>query len=305
MDDQQENNSLEKSTANSDMIKKKTKVAKLSVLSNFTLVVLKFIIGIATNSVSVISEAIHSGLDLIAAVIAYFAVRQANNPPDEEHNFGHGKIENISGAIEALLIFIASIMIVSEAIKKIIHPHSVPEINLGIIVMGFSALINWIISNKLMKVGRETESLALEADAWHLRTDVYTSLGVLIGLVLMKVTKIAILDPIFAIGVAIIIMKAAYELTTQAVEDLMDKKLPDKEEQLLKKIIQDCCPLVIGFHRFRTRKSGNNRFVDVHLVLPRELSLEEAHDICDQIECSINKELPNVEILIHVEPEEC
>jgi len=285
-----------------DIEKKKQGVAKLSIISNFSLVSLKLFIGIVTGSVSVVSEAIHSGLDLVAAIIAYFAVKKSILPPDEEHNFGHGKLENISGAAEALLIFLAAVMIIWESIDKIWHPQGMPRVDLGIAVMVFSAIVNWFISQKLMIVAKDTESLALEADAWHLRTDVYTSLGVLFGLILVRITGWAILDPIFAIGVALIITKSAYHLTSNSLADLLDKKLPDREEAILKKIIKDCCPLVVGYHRFRTRKAGIRRFVDLHLVLPQNLTLSHAHHICDKIESIAAKELPNVEILIHVEP---
>ena len=282
---------------------KKCNVAMLSIISNTSLVLLKFFVGIITGSISVISEAIHSSLDLFASFIAYFAVRKSSHPPDEKHHFGHGKIENISGAAEALLIFLAAAMIIWEAVEKIIHPHGMPKVELGIIVMAFSAGVNFLISNIIMQVAKETDSLALEADAWHLRTDVYTSLGVLVGLVIVKLTNLPVLDPIFAIGVALVIIKAAFELTTKTLEDLMDEKLPDSEEQKIKRIIKNCCPQVVGFHRFRTRKAGSSRFVDLHLVVPPGLSVEEAHSICDAIESSAEKEIPNLQMVIHVEPD--
>lgn len=284
--------------------KKKANAAKLSIISNTSLVILKLIVGIVTSSVSVISEAIHSGLDLIAAIIAYIAVKQSNNPPDEEHNFGHGKIENVSGAIEALLIFLAAALIIWEAFDKLYHPNAMPKVDLGIAVMGLSSIVNWFISCRLMKVAKETDSLALEADAWHLRTDVYTSLGVLVGLVLIRITNQPILDPIFAIGVALIIIKAAYDLSSQALEDLLDKKLPDSEEMILKEVIQERCPKVIDFHNFRSRKAGNRRFVEFHLVLPNQMTLQEAHYICDKIEEALIEKLDTVEVLIHTEPDE-
>lgn len=282
---------------------KKSNVAILSIISNTILVLLKFFVGIITGSISVISEAIHSSLDLFASFIAYFAVRKSSHPPDEKHHFGHGKVENISGAVEALLIFLAAAMIIWEAMEKIIHPHGMPKVELGIIVMAISAGVNFFISNRVMQVAKETDSLALEADAWHLRTDVYTSLGVLIGLVIVKLTNLPILDPIFAIAVALVIIKAAFELTNKTLEGLMDEKLPDSEEQKIKRIIKDCCPQVVGFHRFRTRKSGSISFVDLHLVVPPGLSIEEAHAICDTIELRAEKEIPNLQMVIHVEPD--
>ena len=168
-----------------DVQKQKTRVALLSVISNTALVLMKLVVGIMINSVSVISEAIHSGMDLVAAIIAWFSVRTSSKPADEDHPFGHGKIENVSGTVEALLIFLAAGWIIYEAIKKFIHPEPIETAFWGVGVMLISAITNIIVSQKLFKVGRETDSVALQADAWHLRTDVYTSLGVMVGLALI------------------------------------------------------------------------------------------------------------------------
>ena len=161
---------------------RKKRVALLSVLSNSTLVVLKLAVGLAIGSVSVISEAIHSGVDLVAAAIAYYSVRTSGIPADREHPYGHGKIENISGTVEALLIFIAAVWIFYEAIQKIVRPAPLEMAFWGVAVMFLSAVINTIVSRKLFRVGKETDSVALIADGWHLRTDVYTSAGVMLGL---------------------------------------------------------------------------------------------------------------------------
>src|SRR5512145_887512 len=166
--------------ASLDNLKQST--ARLSVLSNTCLVLMKFVVGFAIGSVSIISEAIHSAMDLIAAVIAFFSVRKSSEPPDAAHAFGHGKFEDISGLVEALLIFVAAILIIREAVTKLLG-ETTEELQpqlliLGIAVMGISALVNWYVSQRLMKVAKESESIALESDAWHLRTDVYTSLGV-------------------------------------------------------------------------------------------------------------------------------
>ncbi|MHB1167656.1 MAG: cation diffusion facilitator family transporter, partial [Carboxydocellales bacterium] len=153
---------------------------------------------LSMGSVSVLSEAVHSGIDLVAALIAYFSVQKASEPADEEHPYGHGKIENVSGTIEAVLIFGAAVYIINESIHKLQVGGEVEGLGLGSVIMGISAIVNWIISSRLYKVAKETDSVALEADALHLRTDVYTSLGVLIGLVAIKITGLNILDPLFA-----------------------------------------------------------------------------------------------------------
>src|SRR5512142_2540278 len=161
----------------------KSRAASVSVLSNTALVVGKLIVGLLIGSVSVLSEAIHSGIDLVAALIAWWAVRASSAPADDEHPFGHGKLENLSGAIEALLILVAAVWIVIESVQKLVHPTPVEGVGLGIAIMGISSVANLFVSNWLMKVGRQTDSVALVADAWHLRTDVYTSFGVMFGLV--------------------------------------------------------------------------------------------------------------------------
>ncbi|MDD1690938.1 MAG: cation diffusion facilitator family transporter [Methanoregula sp.] len=286
--------------------KMKANTARLSVISNTVLVLMKFVIGFASGSVSIISEAIHSSMDLIAAVIAFFSVRKSAEPPDAAHSFGHGKFEDISGLIEALLIFAAAILIIWESTRKLMGEGSeavTPDmLILGIAVMGISALMNLYVSNRLMKVAKATESIALESDAWHLRTDVYTSAGVMLGLVLIKLTGIAILDPIFALGVAVIIMKAAYDLTCRSVSDLIDHSLPDEDNRRIVEIICDHASIYAGFHDLKTRRSGPEVFIEFHLVMPGEISVLQSHDLADHLEADLMLEYPRANITIHIEP---
>ena len=202
--------------------RRKSRAALISVASNTTLVVFKLVVGLLIGSVSVISEAVHSGVDLIASLIALFAVRTASKPADEGHPFGHGKVENISGTIEALLIFGAAAYIIFEAVKKLLHPTAVESLGWGVTVMGISAVANFFVSRMLFKVGRETQSVALEADGWHLRTDVYTSVGVMAGLAFMWAAQLVFpthnwewVDPVVAMGIALLIIRAAYRLTIE------------------------------------------------------------------------------------------
>jgi len=286
----------------------KQKTARLSVLSNITLVLMKLSVGFAVGSLAIISEAIHSGIDLLAAVIAYISVKKASEPPDEIHEFGHGKFEGMSGFFEALLIFAAAVLIMYEAVMKLIHGSSAFNTDLfglfgiGILVMGISAVINFYVSSRLMKVAKETESIALESDAWHLRTDVYTSAGIMAGLILIKLTGILILDQLFAIGVAVIIMHAAYELTVRSFGTLTDRKLSDEEEIRIKEILCDHATDFANFHALRTRRSGADRFIDLHLVVAKDTTVEEAHDLSDHLEADILLEFPRTSITIHIEP---
>lgn len=284
------------------MQNKKAQVAGLSVLSNTLLVIFKLIVGLAINSVSVLSEAIHSGLDLLAALLALFAVRKSGKPPDEEHQYGHGKIENISGVIEAILIFIAAIWIIWEAVHKLVAGARVDAPLWGLLVMGVSGVANFIVSEILMKTAHATDSVALEADAWHLRTDVYTSLGVALGLFLLWITGYQVLDPIIAIAVALLIIKASFDLTVKAFSPLLDTSLPQNEEDVIKKIIYDYGNQYIGFHKLRTRKSGPERHIDLHLVVPGKQSTALSHRLCDEIEEAVEERFKGSHVLIHVEP---
>src|SRR5512137_549939 len=290
--------------ASLDKLKEST--ARLSVISNTGLVLMKFIVGTAIGSVSIISEAIHSSMDLIAALIAFFSVRKSAEPPDAQHAFGHGKFEDISGLIEALLIFIAAILIIREAVIKLLGEPSesfTPELLIwGIAVMGISALVNWYVSNRLFKVAKLSESIALESDAWHLRTDVYTSLGVFIGLILIRLTGIAILDPLIAIGVAIVIMKAAYDLSRRSLSDLIDHSIPPPDEKRIQEIICDHASIYAGFHDLKTRRSGPEIFIEFHLVLPGDISVLQSHDLADHLESDLKTEFPRANITIHAEP---
>ncbi|MFZ3172274.1 MAG: cation diffusion facilitator family transporter [Carboxydocellales bacterium] len=280
----------------------KAKAARLSVVSNSLLVVGKLIAGISMGSVSVLSEAVHSGIDLVAALIAYFSVQKASEPADEEHPYGHGKIENVSGTIEAVLIFGAAAYIIYESIHKLQVGGEVEGLGLGAVIMGISAIVNWFISSRLYKVAKETDSVALEADALHLRTDVYTSLGVLIGLVAIKLTGLNILDPLVAIAVALLIIKTAWDLTKTSFVQIIDARLPQEEETLVINILEQHSGNFVEFHELRSRKSGAERFIDLHIVVPRQWPVLDVHQLCDHLEERIEEALPRAHVLIHIEP---
>jgi len=258
--------------------------------------------GILSGSVSIIAEAIHSGIDLLAALIAFVCLRIAGKPADREHPFGHGKVENVSGTIEAVLIFVAAIFIIYEAINRIIAEAIVEYLSIGIAVMAISVVVNIIVSRHLLRIARDSDSIALEADARHLTADVYTSLGVLVGLVLVQVTGLNILDPIIAIGVAIFILRAAYSLTRRAFPPLIDIRLPEDEEELIVSTMSEHMGELVGFHELRTRKAGSERYIELHMIMARDASIERAHSLCDHLEEDIKSRLPNIHVTIHVEP---
>src|SRR5450759_4795461 len=277
----------------------KVSIARLSIFSNTLLIIMKLSVGIIGGSVSIISEAIHSSMDLLAAVIAFLSVRVSDNPPDSRHPYGHGKIENISGVIEALLIFVAAIWIIIEAVKKLLGERiEIESIALGSVVMLISAIVNFIVSRRLYKVARETNSVALEADALHLKTDVYTSLGVALGLGLILFTGINWLDPVVAIFVALFIIRESYHLLKRAFTPLLDTAWSDDEIKELEKTLNR---LEVSYHDLRTRVAGNYRFIDLHIQIPGDVSVGSAHQYCDKIENELTRNYENLIVTIHVE----
>ena len=281
----------------------------LSVASNSTLVVFKVIVGILIGSVSIISEAIHSGMDLLAAIIAMFSVKKSHLPADDVHPFGHGKVESISGLIEAVLIFIAAFWIIFEAFKKLTSMQEVESPGWGVAVMLLSAVLNFFVSQRLFAVGRETDSIALTADSWHLRTDVFTSAGVMVSLGIIWVShfffedpRIHWLDPVAAIFVAVFILKAAYDLTAQALGDLMDVKLPLDEEDWIRSVIVGHRPEIHGYHQLRTRKAGNFRFIEFHIKVDPRMTVETSHGITRDLKFQIMEKISNSTVTIHIEP---
>lgn len=290
--------------------RKKTRVAALSVISNTVLVVFKAIVGVLIGSVSVLSEAIHSGIDLIAALIAFFAVRISGRAADEEHPFGHTKVENISAAVEAILIFGAAIWIIVEAVRKLVNPRPLETVGWGVGIMLLSTIANLLISQRLFKVGRETDSAALIADGWHLRTDVYTSGGVMVALGIIWLgarffpsLNLNWIDPVAAIAVAGLIIHAAYDLTRRAVQDLVDQSMPIEEKEWMENYLSSLYPTVRSFHRLRTRKAGATRFINLHLALDSKLTVAESHSIGDKIVADFKSHFPHdVDVIVHIEP---
>jgi len=291
------------------MFSTKTSAAGLSILSSSVLILLKLGVGLAIGSISILSEAIDSSVDLLAALIAYFSIRFAIQPADERHPFGHGKMENISGTVEAVLIFLAAGFIVYEAVMRMVEGVEPISVDLGLGVMLVSLVVNIFLSRHFLNVARATDSMALEAEARNRVTDVYKSLGVLVGLGVVRLAGlfttnpiIYILDPLIAIGVAILIMRAAYLVTRKAFVDLVDVRLPEEEEALIRQSILEHCGELLGFHQLRTRKAGSQRYVDLHIVVAQHTHVDDAHRLIDHIEQDIMKKLPQSSVTVHIEP---
>jgi cation diffusion facilitator family transporter len=298
---------MEESKKGGTILVTKVKAARLSVISNSFLILLKLFAGLLTGSISLIAEAIHSLIDLVAAIIAFVSVRVSDRPADEQHPFGHGKAENISGVAEAVLIFVAAGIIIYEAIQRLITGRTLELLEIGIAIMAVSIVVNILVSRYLLRVSRATDSLALEADARHLTTDVIAMVGVLVGLAIVRIGQLVgvnlnILDPIVAILVALLIMKTAYDITKKSFGGLMDIKLPKAEEDEITSCIMEHGGKVVAFHDLRTRKAGSYRYIELHLVMPKNASVEEAHRMCDHLEQDIRKRLSRTNVTIHVEP---
>ena len=282
----------------------KEKAARLSIYSNAFLIVIKLFVALLGGSVGIISEAIHSMVDILASFMAFFSVRISSKPPDEGHPYGHGKYENVSGVIEAMLILGAAVWIIYEAVKRFLYPHPTKYALYGFLVMLISMLVNIFVSRKLYAVARKYDSVALEADALHLRTDIYTSAGVALGFGLLYLTSYVWIDPLIAFLVALLIIYEAVMLIKQAFSPLVDTRLPKEESELIRHLLEDKINSLPGtsYKQLRTRKSGSHKYVDFILIVPGEISVSMAHLICDQLEESIRNEISNVDINIHIEP---
>ena len=284
----------------------KQRTAALSIISNVTLIIMKAIAGFFSGSVSIISEAIHSTLDLLAAVIAFFAVRISDKPADKEHPFGHGKYENVSGVIEALLIFGAAIWIIYEAIKKLVHSESILEhssLNIGIAVMLISGIVNFFVSRRLYKVAKMTNSVALEADALHLKADIYTSVGVGLGLLAIKLTGFYFLDPAIALLVAGFITIEAYGLLKKAFNPLLDSSIDEKELLDIIEFLEKNIDYPYTYSDLRTRKSGATNIIQFKILAEHQTMLIDAVMERKELNDKIMKRFPNSELIIILDVE--
>lgn len=280
----------------------KQNTARLSVLATSMLLIFKLVVGIYTGTISIISEAIHSAVDLLAKIIAYFAIRKSAALPDGNHNYGHGKVENLSGTLEALFIITAGLWIIYVAYENHYQAHRPIYLEYGMIVMLISVIVNYFIYRKMLTVARQTSSPALEADALHLQTDMWTSAGILAGLFCLYITGWAWLDSAIAIIVAIVIIRAGYLVIKKNIFELTDISLPKEEEQLISNIISQH-DQVISICQLRTRRSGSYRMIDMHLILDKHMPLEKAHSICSQLETSIKHHYEICDVMIHLEPD--
>lgn len=284
--------------------KEKKFAATLSILSNSALIILKLIAGIISGSIGIISEAIHSGSDLLASIITYFSVSESSKPADEDHQFGHGKYEDFTSLIEGILIIFAAFYIIYEAVQKIFCGEECKiDPNIGLPVMFFSVVVNILVSAYLFKVAKKTGSSALYADGEHLRTDIYSSLAVFIGLLLVKITGNIIFDPIIAIFVALIIFVAGYKICETAKNSLLDTSLSKEENEKITEVINaNLGEGIISLKNLRTRQAGLKKNIEITLIVQKDMHISTSHKLCDKIEAEIEANIQNTDISIHLEP---
>ena len=283
---------------------KKSRTVLFSISSNALLLAVKLAAGVLTGSVSVLSEAVHSASDLIASIVAFVAVRRSVSPPDESHNYGHGRFENLASVLEGVVLVGVGGWVVFRAVDNILNGAKLELLSLGIGVMALSAIVNLFVSWWLLRVARETDSRALEAEGYNLRTDVWGAAGVALGLAAALVTGWTVLDPIIAASIGLAILWTALRLISGSTRVLLDESLPAGELELIERVIEGeirSDPSIRGFHKLRARKSGSQRHIDFHLQLRAETTLGEAHKISDGLEERIRRNLPNSDVLIHLE----
>jgi cation diffusion facilitator family transporter len=286
------------------VIRTKSRAAALSIASNALLIALKLAAGAITGSIAIITEAVHSLIDLVASVVAFFSVRKADEPADAEHPYGHEKVENLAAAIEGMLILVGAGVIIYEATHQLVEGTEVDRLGVGIAVMAFSVFANLGVSTVLSRQAQMHESQALEGDAAHLRTDAMTSAGVLFGLTLVQITGDAAFDPITALVVAVAIVWAGFRILRRSSGVLVDEVLPSGEMDRIEEAIATARTAdVAGYHKLRARRAGSRRHIDLHVQYRSGTSLERAHELAHQMRDSIEAEIPNSEVLIHAEPE--
>lgn len=284
--------------------KTKAGAAMLSVVSNSILIVLKLAAGVLTGSIAILTEAVHSGIDLIASLIALFSVRKADEPADEDHPYGHEKAENVAAGAEAMLILLGAAIIVIEAVRRLFQGFEVERLGIGIGVIAISIVANLVVSTFLYRRARLHDSAALEGDAAHLRADALTSIAVLIGLLLVEITGDSAWDSIAALTVAVAIVVTGVRLALRSGRVLMDEAPPPHELDRIEEAIAAARPpAMAGYHKLRARRAGSRRHVDLHVQFRSGTTLEDAHALAHALRDAIQSEVPNADVLIHVEPE--
>lgn len=265
---------------------------------------LKLVAWWVTGSVALLSDGLESIVNVMASCIAYFVIRYAHKPPDQDHPYGHHKAEYLSAVLEGVLIVVAALLIIREAMGALIEPRMLNAPVLGLALNGVATIINLVWARTLIRVGKSHRSPALFADGQHVMSDVVTSIGVLAGLVLVVVTGYAVLDPLLAILVGCNIIWQGWKVISHSVDGLMDKAVEPSEAEAIKEAISANSAGSLGVHYLRTRRGGSATFIAFDLVVPSAMTVRESHVICDRLEAAIMEVHPGARVTIHVEPED-
>lgn len=278
----------------------------LSIAAAVLTIVIKFIAYLLTNSVGLLSDALESCVNLVAAVVALIMLNLAEKPADEEHAFGHSKAEYFSSAIEGGLIVLAAFSIIWSAVPRLIKPQPLENLGIGLLIAVSASLVNLVVAIILIRTGKEKSSITLEADGKHLMTDVLTSGGVLLGILLVRLTGWLILDAIVAIGVALNIIWTGYQLMRRSAVGLLDTSIPLSERDLIREVLDNYKEKKIEYHSLMTRQAGRRKFIAVHLLLPGLWNIREGHDLAEEVEDRIRRLFPDNDITVftHMEPVE-
>lgn len=278
-----------------------TRYAWLSIAAAIVTIGLKFAAYLITGSVGLLSDAAESLVNLVGAVVALIMLSIAARPPDDEHAYGHGKAEYFSSGVEGALIFIAALTIGYQAITRLLNPQPIESVGIGLIVAGIASVINLGVALVLKRAGRQYDSITLEADAQHLLTDVWTSVGVIVAVGAVALTGWYILDPLIALAVAANIVWTGYQLVRRSVLGLMDTALPTGELTKINAVIDNYKAGGVQFHALRSRQAGARRFVSMHVLVPGDWTVQRGHQLLEQIESDIRAKLPNITVFTHLE----
>ncbi len=287
------------------MEQKRLTAARLAIITATILAIIKLITGIITGSMALLSSAADSLLDILMSLGNFFALKQAHKPADATHPYGHGKYETAATFLQSVLVGVSGGYILYESIHRLSRGATLTHVDVGIGVLALSVLVSWLLSRYLKRVGKQTESSALQADALHYATDVYSNLVLLVGLVAVNTLGWQWLDPALSVGVGIYVLKAAYGLFRSCLDEFLDAGLPAEQLEKISQCIEQHRSDVTGYHHLRSRRSGTKRLIDFHLTFCRFKTIQEAHAIADAVEKDIQQQIPNADITIHLEPTEC
>lgn len=279
-----------------------SRFALLSILAAVVTIALKTWAWRVTGSVGLLSDAAEALVNLVAAILAFVVLRVAVKPPDKNHNFGHSKAEYFSAAAEGFMIFVAAAVILQTSLQRLLHPRPIESVGVGLAISMVAALVNGSVAWVLLRAGSKHRSVTLSADGKHLLTDVWTSLGVVVGVFLVWLTKWDRLDPIVALIVGVNILFTGWRLVARSTEGLMDVSLPKEDNARIAEILDGFASSEILFHAARTRESGHRRFLEFHMLVPGDWSVRTAHDACEDVTAALIREFPDLRIMVHLEP---